>query len=361
MAVTEFANAGQTIMTQQITDLVSKARLAISGKSAVITLAASIIVAAAIGAWLWNRGGDLPEGIVSSNGRIEADQVDVSAKIAGRVKEITAREGDRVKPGEVLARMDTAELDAKIEKARADASRVESEVVEAAANVNQREAQLRLARQELDRTLVLVEKGHVSKGVRDERQSQHDSARAALSAAKAHLVTAERVVDSAKAEVKRIQTEIDDAVLKAPVMGRVLYRLAEPGEVLSAGGKVLTLINLSQVYMEVFLPSRQAGRIALGSQARIVLDPVPHFAIPATVTFVSPQAQFTPKQVETASEREKLMFRIKIKVPSELVEKNIEKVKTGVRGVAYLRLAGIDPAPWPAFLEIRPPDGAQPQ
>ncbi len=344
-------------MTQQVTELISKARSALGGKTAIVAAAALVVVAAIIGLFLWTRGGDLPEGIVTSNGRIEADQVDVSTKIAGRVKEITAREGDLVKPGDVLARMDTAELNAMIEKARAEASRSESRVVEAGATVKQRQAQLRLAQQELERTLILVEKGHVSKGFRDERQSQHDSAQAALSAARAGLVTAERAVDSAKAEVRRIQTEVDDAVLRAPVMGRVLYRLAEPGEVLSAGGKVLTLINLSQVYMEVFLPSREAGRIALGSDARIVLDPVPHFAIPATVTFVSPQAQFTPKQVETASEREKLMFRIKVKVPSELVEKHIEKVKTGVRGVAYLRLAGIDPAPWPAFLERRPPDG----
>jgi HlyD family secretion protein len=139
-------------------------------------------------------------------------------------------------------------------------------------------------------------------------------------------------------------------------MGRVIYRLAEPGEVLAAGGKVLTLLNLGEVYMEVFLPSREAGRIALGSDARIVLDPVPHFAIPATVTFVSPQAQFTPKQVETAEEREKLMFRVKVKVPTELVERHIEKVKTGVRGVAFLRLSGIEPPPWPDYLERRPPE-----
>ena len=348
---------GHTFMKSQMTDLASKVRSAIGSKTAGIALALALAAAAAIGFWLWNQGDGLPEGIVMSNGRIEADQVDISAKLAGRVKEITAREGDLVQPGEVLAHMDTAEPDARIEKARAEASRAESQVVEARATVDQREAQLRLAKQELDRTLILVEKGHVSKGVRDERQSQYDSAHAALMATRAHLVTAGRAVESAQAEVKRIQTEIDDAVLRAPVMGRVLYRLAEPGEVLSAGGKVLTLLNLGEVYMEVFLPSRQAGRIALGSDARIVLDPVPHFAIPATVTFVSPQAQFTPKQVETSSEREKLMFRIKLKVPSELVKKHIEKVKTGVRGVAYLRLAGIDHAPWPAFLERRPPDG----
>jgi len=335
---------------------ISKLRSALGAKRTVVALLAFLAAVAVAVFLLWDQGDGLPEGIVSSNGRIEADQVDIAAKLAGRVKTITVREGDLVEPGQVLALMDTAEFDAMIEKAEAGVSRAESEVVEAGATVDQRQAQLTLADQELERTLALFERGHVSKGVLDERRSQHDSAHAALAAAEAHLVTAGRAVEAAKAEVKRIQTEVDDAVLRAPVMGRVLYRLSEPGEVLAAGGKALTLLNLGEVYMEVFLPSRQAGRIALGSEARIVLDPVPHFALPATVTFVSPQAQFTPKQVETAEEREKLMFRVKVKVPSELVEKHIEKVKTGVRGVAFLRLTGIEPAPWPDYLERRPPE-----
>ena len=309
--------------------LLQRVQALAAGRLPLIAIAGLVVAAALIAVWYMNRGDGLPAGIVTSNGRIEADQVDIAAKFASRVSAIEAREGDLVKPGDVLARMDTAELDAMIEKARAEVSRAQSQVVEAGATVDQHVALLKLAEQELSRSSTLYKKGHVSKGVLDERQSKRDSASAGLAAARAHLTTLERAVEAAKAEVKRIQTDIDDAVLSAPVMGRVLYRLAEPGEVMAAGGKVLTLLNLSEVYMEVFLPSRQAGRISLGSEARIVLDPVPHFAIPATVTFVSPRAQFTPKQVETASEREKLMFRIKLKVPSDLVEKHIEKVKTG--------------------------------
>ncbi|MGD8479853.1 MAG: HlyD family efflux transporter periplasmic adaptor subunit [Methyloceanibacter sp.] len=346
----------QVVTDRPTAGLPLKLKRSISTRRTVVALLTFIIATAVIIFFLWDRGDTLPAGLVSSNGRIEADEVNIAAKFAGRVKEIVVREGDLVKPGQVLALMDTAELDAMIEKARAEVSRSESEVVEADATVDQRKAQLTLTNQELERTLTLFERGHVSKGVLDERQSRYDSARAALAAAQAHLKTAQRTVEVEKAEVKRIQTEINEAILKAPVMGRVLYRLAEPGEVLAAGGKVLTLLNLGEVYMEVFLPSREAGRIALGSDARIVLDPVPHFAIPATVTFVSPQAQFTPKQVETAEEREKLMFRVKVKVPTELVERHIEKVKTGVRGVAFLRLSGIEPPPWPDYLERRPPE-----
>ena len=139
-------------------------------------------------------------------------------------------------------------------------------------------------------------------------------------------------------------------------MGRILYRLARPGEVLAAGGKVLTLVDLSEVYMEIFLPSEQAARLPIGAAARIVPDGA-DFAVPATVSFVSPEAQFTPKQVETRSEREKLMFRVKVMVPQELVIKHIEKVKTGVRGVAYVRLD--DTVSWPAALESRLPGDPQ--
>jgi HlyD family secretion protein len=156
--------------------------------------------------------------------------------------------------------------------------------------------------------------------------------------------------------VQRLQTQIDDNSLRAPVMGRVLYRLARPGEVLAAGGKALTLVDLSEVYMEIFLPSQQAVRLSSGAPARIVLDGV-NVVIPATVGFVSPEAQFTPKQVETRSEREKLMFRVKVMVPQELVIKHIEKVKTGVRGVAYVRLD--DAVSWPAALESRLPGDQQ--
>lgn len=146
------------------------------------------------------------------------------------------------------------------------------------------------------------------------------------------------------------------------MLGRVLYRLAEPGEVLSAGGKVLTIVNLTDVYMEIYLPAADAHRVSIGSEARIKLDIV-DFAVPAKVSFVSPELQFTPKQVETRSEREKLMFRVKVRVPSELIRKYIDRVKTGVRGVAYVRLnnPGAEPQPaWPEFLNKLPPGFTSP-
>ena len=149
--------------------------------------------------------------------------------------------------------------------------------------------------------------------------------------------------------MKRTEARIDDATLKSPVKGRVLYRLAEPAEVVPLGGKVLTLINLGDVYMEIYLPAQEAARVKIGADARIVLDARPEYAAQAKVSYVSPEAQFTPKQVETRSERDKLMFRVKLQVPPELVLPYIERIKTGVRGMGYVRLD--DTVAWPAFLE----------
>ena len=153
--------------------------------------------------------------------------------------------------------------------------------------------------------------------------------------------------------VAQYATQIDDATLYAPTLGRILYRLAQPGEVLGGGGKVITLLDLSQVYMEMFLPANEAMRTGLGAEARIKLDSLP-YAIPAIVSFVSPEAQFTPKQVETRDEREKLMFRVKVRLPKELVEAYIDQVKTGLRGVAFIRLAGAEELAWPSDIVGEP-------
>lgn len=297
---------------------------------------------------------DVPDGIAFGNGRIEAVQVDVSTKISGRVQEISAEEGDLVQQGQTLALIETSQLKAQFLKATADVASAESQVAAAEASIAQANAQLVLAEQDLARSKNLVDKGHTSREVYDTRVSQRDVAQANLTAAEATRISRQRSVDAAKAVVQEIQTQLDDCILRAPTIGRVLYRLAEPGEVLSAGGRVLTLVNLADVYMELFLPAGQAHRVNVGSEARIKLD-IADIAVPGKVSFVSPESQFTPKQVETPSEREKLMFRIKIRVPGELVREYIDRVKTGVRGVGYVRLNGGPTPPWPASLQRLPP------
>jgi HlyD family secretion protein len=306
--------------------------------------------------WLEQRN-RLPEDIASGNGRIEAEEVRVATKYAGRVVEVLVEEGDMVEAGQIVARMDTAELEASLAKAKADVAQAHEEVAQAKAQIAQRESELTFAQQELDRASFLVQKGHVSKEHLDRRQTERDTAKAALEAARAHLASAERAIESAAAEARRIQTQIDETALAAPRRGRIQYRLAEPGEVLASGGQVATLLDLSDVYMTIFLPTVQVGRVFVGTEARIILDAAPEFVIPAKVSFVSAEAQFTPREVETRSEREKLMFRVKVKIDPALLLAHMEKVKTGLPGEAYVLLGSA--ARWPARLAVNLPAASQ--
>jgi len=290
----------------------------------------------------------LPKGIASGNGRIEAKLVDIAPKEALRVKEILVDEGDLVKPGQVVVRMDTATLDAQLAEAKLNVLAKQQEEAVTRATIIKREAEIELAKVEVRRSTALVAERAGSQRELDVRRMALKSSTAALEEEQAKLRTTEQEVKVAAASAATIQTRIDDATLKSPVTGRVLYRLAEVGEVLGAGGKALTLTNLDDVYMEIFLPSEQAAKIKDGAEARLTFDALPGVAVAGYVSFVSPEAQFTPKQVETKSEREKLMFRVKIRVPEKTVEANIDRVKTGVRGVGYVKLD--DSVEWPAFL-----------
>lgn len=311
-------------------------------------------LAAGAGWYLWQKNQDrLPAGIAMSNGRIEAEEVNIATKYAGRVAEVLVREGDPVSAGQVVARMDAAEMTASLEHAEAAVGQAREAVAEARAQIAQRQAELTLAEREFDRTLALFRSGNAARERVDQRLAVRDGARSALAAAQSRLASAERAVEVAAAEARRVRTQLDDLALRAPRDGRVQYRLAEPGEVLAAGGRVLTLIDLAEVYMTIFLPTREAGQVRIGGEARIVPDAAPHYVVPAAVSFVSDRAQFTPKEVETRSEREKLMFRVKLRIDPALLRVHAARVKTGLPGEAYVRL---DPAvPWPERLAVKLP------
>ena len=179
-------------------------------------------------------------------------------------------------------------------------------------------------------------------------EASHAAALAGVSSAEAQVVDAGAAVDAAKASIDAIQATLDDATLKAPRSGRIQYRIAQEGEIVGSGGRILSLVDLGDVYMTVFLPTSQVGRVQVGSEVRLVMDAAQELVIPATVSYVADVAQFTPKTVETADEREKLMFRVRARIDPELLARHIEYVKTGLPGMAYLRL---DPnTAWPDFL-----------
>ncbi len=350
-----------------------------------IAIALAIVAAAGAGWYAWQhfKPGKLPPGIASGNGRIEATEIDIAAKLAGRVAEVTVREGDFVVPGQVVARMDTDVLKAQRREAEAQLQRAiinvdtarstvvqrEAERAAAVATVAQHEAELDAAKRHFVRSAELVPRGAVPEQRLDDDRARYQQMQAAVSSAKAQVAAADAALSTARSDVigaqasveamratiERIQADIDDSVLKSPADGRVQYRVAEPGEVLAAGGRVLNIVDLTDVYMTFFLPEAFAGRVRLGSDVRLIFDALPQFVVPAKATFVSAVAQFTPKAVETAEERAKLMFRIKAHIPRELLRKYMADVKTGVPGLAYVK---VDPdAEWPAWLEIKLPEG----
>jgi len=314
-----------------------------------ILAGAAVVIVAFIGIkYVIKKRNALPEGIASGNGRIEGKLVDISAREPLRVKEILVDAGALVKPGQVLVKMDTVTLDSQLAEANAAVQASEEKLAVARANITKQKSEIDLADVEADRSKRLVEQGAGSQRELDVRKTKVETTKAGLSEVEAMLATATENVEVARKNAATVQTRIDDATLRSPVTGRVLYRLAEPGEVLAAGGKALTLVNLDDIYMEIFLPSEQAAAVKVGAEGRVTVDYDPR-AIAGQVSFVSPEAQFTPKQVETKSEREKLMFRVKIQLPREIVGQYIERIKTGVRGVGYVKVK--DSAVWPARLQ----------
>jgi HlyD family secretion protein len=325
-------------------------------RAAVISVIVVVgLIAAGGGYLLWKQheAAALPKGIVAINGRLEATQVDIATKIAGRVIEIVPHEGDMVSAGSVVARLDKAELEAQLQQGQAEAQKARETLARVEADVKAREAELTLAQQQLQRAEALVEKGWTTREKYDQRKQELDSATATLTSATKQIDEAQASVKAADANVERLQSQLNDTTISSPVRGRVQYRLIEPGAVLSAGGRIASVLDLSDLYTTVFLPASVAGQLKIGDEARVVFDAAPQYVFPARVSFVAPESQFTPKSVETQSEREQLYFRVKLKAPLPLLVTE-EQVKAGLRGMGYVK---VDPAAvWPAWLTVKTPN-----
>jgi len=354
---------------------------AVSKKALIFAAIAAAVIA--IGVVLWPRlfPSGPGAGFVSGNGRIEATEIDIAAKLAGRIQQVLVKEGDFVQVGQPLVRMEISVLEAQRDEANAQLRRAINAIASAEAQVAvstsnqaaavaivaQRESELDAARRRFSRSETLSAGGAASMQEMDDdrarltgahatvnaAKAQVKAADAAVIAAKTQVVSAHSAVEAAKATVAKIEADIADSVLKSPRTGRVQYLIAQEGEVVGAGGKVINLVDLADVYMTFFLPETVAGRVHLGSDVRIVLDAAPEFVVPAKVSFVASTAQFTPKTVETASERQKLMFRVKARIDPDLLRKHLEVVKTGLPGMAWLKLD--NSKPWPDELTLRAP------
>lgn len=286
------------------------------------------------------------------NGRIESTQIHIAAKVSGRLVEVYVNEGDIVKKGHLLAKLDTDEPEAKLRLAQAQIREAKEGKNHALALLEQRKSELSLSNENFLRAQTLYKKNAISLLNFQQEEASYRSAKAAIKAAEADIARMEASISSAAAQADAIKVIINDSSLYAPADGRILYKLAQNGEVVGSGQNVLILLDLLDTYMTIFLPTSQIGEIDYGTEARIVLDALPDIAIPAKVTFISPKAQFTPKQIETKDEREKLMFRVKVTIDYNLLKEHIEKVKTGLPGVAYIPLG--QSAIWPQHLSNLP-------
>jgi HlyD family secretion protein len=300
------------------------------------------------------RHGDTPEGIAKTNGRIEATEIDVSSKYAGRLASVAVDEGDEVKAGQVIGSINSPEYEAQLRTAQANVLVAKSSLATAVAKVAQAKADQVYAQRDLERGKELVKQGWLTKQVFDQRVDKADAANASLDAAEKQREAATSVVIAAQAEADRISSILADLTLLSPRDGRVQYRLHRSGEVVNAGTRILQILDLNDVYMTIYLPAAQAGKLALGDDARMILDPYPDLVIPARVSFVATEAQFTPKPVETATEREKLIFRVKLQIDPKVLSKYHAQVKTGIRGVGFVRTE--PSATWPENLAVKLPE-----
>ena len=342
-----------------------------------------VLVAAICGAfWLYNavvnRKPYDPDKFVMGNGRLEATEVTISAKLGGRIEKIYVEEGDLVTNGQKLVEIQTDELRADLMKAKASLAEAEASVKEAEITISVKQAEADAAKG------TVAEKKSLLRGAENklrryksaqagaipvteiedaettiqmygaQLQSAEASAKRAeveVSSARSRLEVVKANVAAQKAAIARIEVDIKDSTIVARHDGRIQYRIAQLGEMVGSGAGILNLVDLTDVYMTLFIPEKLVGRIAQGADCRIVLDAGKQWPIPAQISYVSSIAQFTPKTVETEVEREKLMFRVRARIPVELLKEHIEYARTGLPGVAYVRME--PEAEWPDFLKTK--------
>ncbi len=293
----------------------------------------AVLLAAALAAACRN-GGD-PD-VVALSGRLEAPMVDLAPKVAGRVIEVKVREGDRVKAGDLVARLDLGETalaperDAKgLESAEAHFNDLKvgsrsAEIAQAEADVADKKAAVQLARRELERQEILLSKKVGTQADTDTARTNMERAVANAKMASDRLEllregfrryqTAQARADVGRAAsvLKQSETVAKESEIRAPADGVILHRMAEPGLLLGAGQPAVTMAFADRLYVRTFIPETELGRVRMGSPAEVSVDSWKGRTFPARVTEISPDAEFTPKPVDTPGERVNLVYAAKV-------------------------------------------------
>lgn len=312
-----------------------------------------LLVVAGAGAYYYNQQqlNREPEGLARSNGRLQLERIDVAGLFAGRVEEVFVREGDKVTKDANLVTLSSDQYDSQLEAAIAQRNQAEQAVSQAEAEIKAHQEQLRLAQVELDNARALRRDNLISATELNKRTIAVNAQQAAVEATQAAKGQAEAAVLQADAQIKASQATTRDLVIKAPIDGLVEYRFAQPGNVIAAGHPVVSLLDPADTRMYLFLPTASISQIGLGDEARIRLDGQ-DFIWPATISFISAQAQFTPKTVETSEERQKLTYRVELRIPAEVAVAHQNYLKSGLTGVGYVKTTAEQ---WPAELEVQLP------
>ena len=293
-----------------------------------------LLVAAMLAAAGCGRG-VAPDEVIHLNGRIEAVTVDLGPRVAGRVIEVLVREGDRVRLGDVLVRVDLGETRVAVAReqagvraaeARAEDLRSGSRAAEigvAEAEVADRRAAVALAAQETQRQSALAAEGIVAPRDLDQARTELERARAALKVGEERLALARegsrpKQTAAARADADRAAAVLEQSVvlakegeIRAPADGVIVHRLAEPGQVVGVGQPAITMAFADRLFVRTFIPETRLGKVKLGFAAKVTVDAFPGREFAAHITEISPEAEFTPKAVETSTERVNLVYAAK--------------------------------------------------
>jgi HlyD family secretion protein len=299
--------------------------------------------------WLYLKPSESTD-FYQTNGRIEAEQVLVASKFAARIDKIFIEEGQYIEAGGKIAQLDMKQIESQYKASLAQIQQAQKAANEANTVLKVRKEEADLALSQWKRGNQLKEKGFLSDQDFDKLTTQKLTSESAVELAYAGVEQAKAAIDVATANAEQLESVLDDGLILAPRSGRIQYLLSQEGEVLAAGGRLAALLDLQQVYMSVFVPSQIMTRLPLDAQARLSFSSTPNIVVPAKVTFIASEAQFTPKAVETESERDNLMFKIKLSIPKALLEQHEKQIKTGVRGNAFIRLN--DSIEWPETLKL---------
>jgi HlyD family secretion protein len=302
-----------------------------------LLVALAVVVLVALGTYYWRqRGASDPNGAFSLSGNVDVHQVELAFRVSGRIAAVKVQEGDKVSTGQVLAELDPVPFRTDVDSAKADVAQAQAqldktrrgfrveEVGQARATVAQRAADLENARVTLQRQQQLVAAGLVTHQQIDDAQARVHMSEAALAAAREQLTlelhgsriedieSQEALLASAQARLEKTQTALSDATLSAPSNGIISVRARELGAIVQAGQTVYTLTLNDPVWIRAYVAQPRLGRIKPGMSVKVTIDSMPGRQYDGTVGFISPEAEFTPKTVQTEQVRDDLVYRIRV-------------------------------------------------